>query len=114
MGETDLEELLKHCRGKNERRGITGLLYYFHNSFIQLLEGAEEDVKVLYETIIKDKRHQFVRVLKEGTIQERFFPDWTMGYKVLSAAEIDAMPAVEGVVATETLLRLFEISGNKV
>lgn len=39
-----LLEILKNSRSYNENNGITGILLYRNNTFIQLLEGCRENV----------------------------------------------------------------------
>jgi len=76
-----LLELLVQAREKNKRLRITGMLYFFANQFLQLIEGEEAVVKNLGLEIAADPRHKYFQILKEGDIDERFFADWTMGFK---------------------------------
>jgi hypothetical protein len=42
-----LKQLLIEARDKNKRLNITGMLLYFRQQFIQLIEGEENTVKML-------------------------------------------------------------------
>jgi hypothetical protein len=76
-----LKDLLIQSRDKNSSIGITGMLFYFDDKFIQLIEGEEQVVKELSDKIAKDNRHEYFVILKEGEIVDRYFADWSMGFK---------------------------------
>ena len=61
------------------RLGITGILCFSDDVFIQVLEGGRDEVCELYNTIVRDARHQNVRILDFEEIRERRFGNWTMG-----------------------------------
>ncbi len=79
MSEADLRELLQTARAKNERLGVTGLLLYAGNRFLQVLEGPEPAVRTLYATIQADTRHTSIETLLTARPPKRTFPDWEMG-----------------------------------
>ncbi|MCB1502334.1 MAG: BLUF domain-containing protein [Bauldia sp.] len=79
IGEALIEEILGQCRRNNPSRGITGLLCYAGDVFIQVLEGGRDGVCDLFNTIVRDERHSGVRILLFEEIAARRFSDWTMG-----------------------------------
>jgi hypothetical protein len=81
MGEEDLAALLEQSRARNERNGITGMLLYKNGRFIQLLEGQEESVLKVFDSIRRDERHHDVELLWLRYALYREFPDWTMGFQ---------------------------------
>ena len=83
-----LLEVLPRYREKNLRRGITGLMLYKQGSFMQALEGEEEAVRTLYAAIRADPWHHHVLTLMTLTVPERQFPNWSMGFKDLSAVGV--------------------------
>src|SRR6187402_2910440 len=83
-----LKALLIQSRDKNKAMNITGMLFYFNNTFIQLIEGEEADVKQLYQNISKDTRHKRVVPLKQGERPERYFVDWSMGFKSINNSDL--------------------------
>ena len=87
FSENDLLNLLIHSRKNNTMEGITGMLLYGNDHFIQLLEGNKEAVTRAFSRIEKDVRHHVEFRLADGPVSQRLFPDWSMGYKVLSQAE---------------------------
>lgn len=109
-----LDEILEHSRRSNVERGITGLLCFTSNLFIQVLEGGRDPVCELFSAIVRDERHTHVRLLAFDEIAERRFGGWTMGrvnistinssllLKYSERAEID--PFAASGAATMTLL----------
>ena len=87
----DLADLLAVSRKNNEKRGITGMLLYIDESFFQILEGPEQALHTLYETITRDDRHSNVTKLIEEPIERRTFSDWSMGYAKATRAELSAI-----------------------
>jgi len=73
------DSILEQSRAHNPRLGITGVLCYTDELFIQVLEGGRDEVCELYNTIVRDDRHQNVRILSFEEIRERRFGNWTMG-----------------------------------
>jgi Sensors of blue-light using FAD len=74
-----LEPILDKSRLNNPARGITGLLCYQDNIFVQVLEGGRDAVCELFNHIVKDERHTAVRLLDFEEISERRFSNWKMG-----------------------------------
>jgi len=73
------DSILEQSRAHNPRLGITGVLCFTDELFIQVLEGGRDEVCELYNTIVRDDRHQSVRILSFEEIRERRFGNWTMG-----------------------------------
>ena len=81
MTEADLADLLAVARERNDAAGLTGLLLHAHDSFLQQLEGEEEALAETFARIEADDRHSEIRVLSERPIENRRFPEWTMGFE---------------------------------
>jgi len=88
MNDDQLLVLLQECRHSNSKEGITGMLLYCGESFIQVLEGEEEDIDELFKVIKKDPRHTNVTVLEKKEISERKFANWSMGFKSISDEDL--------------------------
>lgn len=58
-----VEGILETSRSRNPAIGITGILCYSGDTFIQVLEGGRDEVCELYNAIIGDPRHTHVRLL---------------------------------------------------
>ena len=74
-----VDSILAQSRAHNPRLGITGVLCYSQDLFLQVLEGGRDEVCELYNTIVRDERHSQVRILCYEEIAERRFGSWTMG-----------------------------------
>ena len=74
-----LESILAQSRLHNPEIGVTGILCYSGDIFVQLLEGGRREVSGLYNTIVRDSRHSNVELLHFEEITERRFANWTMG-----------------------------------
>ncbi|MBZ0306663.1 MAG: BLUF domain-containing protein [Anaerolineae bacterium] len=85
--ESELIELLQHSRERNAKRGITGMLLYKSGSFLQVLEGEEDQVMALYEKIQLDPRHHHVITVARYHVSERGFNDWQMAFMNLNQTE---------------------------
>ncbi len=88
-----LEELLEQSREKNTRVGITGLLIYKGGSFMQVLEGEEDKVKAVFESIRNDPRHQRVVAVVQEPIEARDFPEWSMAFREIDPTRDEIPPA---------------------
>lgn len=73
----------------NATLDITGKLLYCEGTFIQLLEGHERAVRLVYQSIIKDSRLIAVKKVAEGVAEKRYFDTWSMGYARVSLNEIN-------------------------
>ncbi len=73
-----LGALFSQARSNNKRRHITGALLVSGDVFIQTLEGEEQVVRQVFETIRQDSRHDGVELLETGIVPERVFGHWSM------------------------------------
>lgn len=74
-----IDSIMQQSRAHNPERGITGILCYGGDIFMQVLEGGRDEVNELYTHIVRDARHKDVVILKYEEITERRFSGWTMG-----------------------------------
>ncbi|MGP6089702.1 BLUF domain-containing protein [Antarctobacter jejuensis] len=89
-------EILDVARTKNPQSGVTGFLLRAQHRFAQILEGPEDAVMTLFESIRKDPRHKGIRHIVRRSVSDRSFPEWSMGYvardDVLAASLVNFMP----------------------
>lgn len=74
-----VENIVKQSRINNRALGITGLLCFDNNSFLQCLEGSRDSINMLYAKILSDPRHSEALLLDYSQIHTRNFPYWEMG-----------------------------------
>ena len=79
-----LDTILEQSRKNNPALGITGLLCVSDDLFLQVIEGGRDEVCDLFNAIVRDDRHQQVRLLAYEEISERRFGNWTMGQVTIS------------------------------
>ncbi|UXR64734.1 BLUF domain-containing protein [Bdellovibrio bacteriovorus] len=77
---TDIREILEASRRNNTQLGITGLLIFRDGYFLQLLEGAENNVRDILSKIRDDDRNYSVRVMIETESVDRLFEGWSMAF----------------------------------
>jgi len=87
-----LEQILASSRRNNQRLDVTGVLLYENGTYVQLLEGPREAVRLLYYgTIALDTRHRHPKVCWEFSIETRNFSNWQMGFA--RGADLSSRPA---------------------
>ena len=105
MSEEQLAELLASIRPKNEARGITGVMLYADGHFISTIEGPTEAVESTFAKMQLDPRHHELHVALREHVDERAFPDWSMGYRSLSADEAGSLPGFNDYMHAQWSLR---------
>lgn len=88
FGPDDLVELLADARARNTEAGLTGMLLYCSQSFLQMLEGDQAELEPTYSRIGADRRHMNLRLLLNVDTSARLFPDWTMGFEHVDDEEL--------------------------
>ncbi|GAA4703028.1 BLUF domain-containing protein [Nocardioides conyzicola] len=91
----ELVELLEAIRPKNDELELTGMLLYSGGNVIQTLEGPDETVEQIFASIEVDPRHTGVLVLLREQIEERAFPQWSMGFRNLGDREVHDIEGYE-------------------
>ena len=74
-----LNAILKKSTLNNPTVGVTGVLCFSGEVFLQVLEGGRSQVSKLYNRIAQDPRHSDVVLLSYDEIDERSFAGWAMG-----------------------------------
>lgn len=92
MQDDDLRDILTVARTNNAALEITGMLLYKDGHFIQLLEGEENWVNVIYDKITQDSRHTNLYKVYARSARRRSFSKWTMGFNSLSALDPSDLP----------------------
>lgn len=78
--EAQIKSILSSATKNNLKLGITGALLYSGGYFCQVIEGEEENIEDLFESIQIDDRHAQVTVLNFEKIDERSFSQWSMAF----------------------------------
>jgi hypothetical protein len=121
-----IESIMAQSRAKNPAHGITGVLCYAGDVFMQVLEGGRAPVNALYNRIARDERHREVVLLHYEEVAERRFGGWTMGQvnlakvnpstllKYLEKPELDpfSVPGCASLALLEELIATAQIMGR--
>lgn len=78
--DAEIGHILDASLSNNYERFITGFLTHNHGRFMQVLEGPEDEVRGLFQTITEDQRHACVTQIVGEHSDRRIFPDWSMNY----------------------------------
>jgi hypothetical protein len=73
-----VDEIVRQASENNASLAVTGCLVFNGVNFGQVLEGEQEIVEMLLESIIADGRHRGVIMVARTVISERNWPDWGM------------------------------------
>ncbi len=91
----DLADIQERARHLNALDGITGLLVFDGNRFLQIVEGSPEAIDNLVDRLRRDSRHSALEIRDERLVEERSFPDWSMELVRVSAGYLKARPEIE-------------------
>ena len=108
LASAELEKMLEESRVRNQVYGITGVLLFVDGAFLQILEGAKEDVLGLMERIERDPRHSGIKVFYEEEVDERAFASWSMAYLSPSAEQVAKWAELEGATTIGAVLSSVE------
>ena len=103
-----IEAILQSSRKHNPALGITGVLCYGGDVYMQVLEGGREAVNELYNKIVRDERHRDIALLHYQEVAERKFAGWTMGQ--VNLAKVN--PSLLLKYSDKPVLDPFEASGR--
>ena len=93
MSPGELVALLELSRANNGPAGLSGMLLFSSQSFLQVLEGDAAAVTARYARILADDRHTNLRLLMDDEVPAALFPDWSMGFEHADDDELaDSLP----------------------
>ena len=94
MTADDLLDILETARKYNAEYDITGMLLYYRETFMQVLEGPDGALEELFHNLIStDDRHREVTMFLDEPIKERTFADWSMGFKNVDNIDVSTLPS---------------------
>jgi len=84
---TNLTNLFSTTLANNNKKDITGILLYLEGTFLQVLEGNQEDLKTLFDKIKQDVRHKDIFVIINKGIDQRIFDQYKSGFDTIESKE---------------------------
>jgi len=103
-----LNAILKKSTTSNPSVGVTGVLCFSGDIYLQVLEGGRAQVSALYNRIAQDPRHHDVVLLSYDEIDERSFAGWAMGQVNMNRLN----PAMLLKYSETAVLNPFAVSGK--
>lgn len=100
--------IVKQARANNGPAGITGVLGFDGENFIQYVEGPRAAIQTLRAALARDDRHVNFTVLSEGAdVAERAFSDWQLGYADVGdeSVNLSELHAMTGDAALDYFMR---------
>lgn len=73
-----ITNILRVAQARNRQNGITGAMILHQDRFAQIIEGPQESVEALFEVILKDPRHNEVKMHHQSAEEPRIFGNWHM------------------------------------
>ncbi|MEM9340730.1 MAG: BLUF domain-containing protein, partial [Bacteroidota bacterium] len=70
--------LVQNAATSNLKTGVTGLLFFWKNHFLQYVEGENHHVRALIRRIEKDPRHEVKCLCIQPEMTTRKFKNWNM------------------------------------
>lgn len=112
-----LRTIARQSAPRNRDRGVTGVMLVHGNKVVQILEGEERDVRALYHTISRDRRHGGCTILLTCEGGERVFPDWSMGVCEVEDTDTDmfrlAVATIKARQRQKESLRIAEVQRRR-
>ncbi|MEN6669207.1 BLUF domain-containing protein [Psychrobacter sp. B38] len=76
----DFNEILKQAQVNNAANGITGMLTFNKDYFLQTIEGPRAQINRLLYSLIADERHYDLQVIETRELTHRVWSEWSMNY----------------------------------
>jgi len=100
-----ISDIIKVARSFNAAHGLTGVLVFDGQHFLQYLEGPKQPLWDLLVRIAQDPRHVNFTLQHQGASgSERVFRNWSMGYALVDDA--DPLADLGELVGEEALAKL--------
>lgn len=77
---TDFNEILQQARINNAANGITGMLTFNKDYFLQTVEGPRAQINRLLYSLIADDRHHDLQIIETRELKHREWSKWSMNY----------------------------------
>jgi hypothetical protein len=90
----DLLDLLHESHTFNIIDNVTGVLMHRKGNFLQVFEGESEAVGNLLTRILKDPRHNEVKIITDSAVDSRLFSNWAMGCANFDEPELSLIPGI--------------------
>ena len=76
----DFNEILHQAQENNAANGITGMLTFNKDYFLQTIEGPRAQINRLLYGLIADQRHHDLQLIETRELKHREWAEWSMNY----------------------------------
>lgn len=76
----DFNEILQQAQRNNAANGITGMLIFNKDYFLQTIEGPRAQINRLLYSLIADQRHYDLQLIETRELKHRLWAKWSMNY----------------------------------
>lgn len=110
-----LLDLLHESRAFNSIDDISGVLMHSKGYFLQIIEGESEALDDLFARLLRDTRHNEVKIIRDSSADERLFSNWSMGCADFDEPELSMIPGIltdfsDPQVIEDLIIRLPEVA----
>ena len=99
LAASDFQNILDAANVRNAKLGLTGLLAFNGLNFMQVLEGARDNVNCCIRLIDGDRRHDGMVIFHRREAEHREFPDWRMAGILLNSEGSDTKPDLSEILS---------------
>ena len=102
-----LSDISRTAKSNNIKYGITGLLFYHNNYFVQVIESERDALEELMSVLENDPRHKNIERIVDEETKKRKFSDWNMdSFNLSEEDKIDPVELKKILDAYRTVLKV--------
>jgi len=87
----EVESMVERAAAFNVQAGVTGILFFDGQRYLQYFEGPEDGVSVAYQRIQSSLLHSNVMELARGPVGRRLVPYWSMRWLLADPSHLRTM-----------------------
>ena len=99
LAASDFQNILDAAIERNAKLDLTGLLAFNGLNFMQVLEGACDNVNRCIRLIERDTRHDGMVIFRRHVAERREFPDWKMAGILLNSEGSETRPVLDEILS---------------
>ncbi len=108
----DVYKIMRVAHPWNVENGVSGMLCWSGEFFLQCLEGERRTVTTLFKNIAADARHADVEIIVAAPTNTRWFGEWGMGFSRLMASHRLDLPSGRGASFNPYLLEAVDMEST--
>jgi hypothetical protein len=90
-----LDALVDDAVRFNSLAGVTGVLLYDGDRFLQYFEGPDDGVSAVHERVLQARSHRGIIELGRARVPKRYFPYWSMRWLGVEPALIKQLASAD-------------------